>query len=306
MSQDKLFTRDPEVRRRRGRIFERLAFSATIFGVVILGVLLVGVLIEGLPWLTSTFLNSYPSRFPERAGFFGAIFGSLWVIGLTALLSVPIGIAAGLYLEEFSRQGRMHRFLEVLIANLAAVPSILYGILGLVVFVRMFSIFEEGTTFLGIPLPFGRSVIAGSLTLTLLVLPVIIIATREALRGVPAGLRQAAYGVGATKWQCARHHVLPAAAPGILTGVILALSRALGETAPLIMIGALTYVAFVPESPADPFTAMPIQIFNWASRFQADFHSLAAAGIIVLLAFLLSMNAIAILLRNYAEDRQMS
>lgn len=304
MSDVATFTRSTEQRHRRGRIFERLAFSATIFGVLVLGVLLIGVLIEGLPWLSATFLSAYPSRFPERAGFYGAIFGSLWAISLTALFSVPVGVAAGVYLEEFSRKGRLHRLLEVLVANLAAVPSILYGILGLVVFVRMFDVFPDDTTFLGIPLPFGRSVLAGSLTLSLLVLPVIIIATREALRAVPDGLRQAAFGVGATDWQCVRHHVLPAASPGIFTGIILALSRALGETAPLIMIGALTYVAFIPMTPADPFTAMPIQIFNWASRHKADFHSLAAAGIIVLLAVLLTMNGIAIFLRNRAERRQ--
>ncbi len=270
-------------------------------GFVALFVLILGVLIEGLPWLNWDFLNNFPSRKPEKAGFKAALWGTLWVIGLTTILTVPIGVAGAIYLEEFSSRGRFHKLVELLIANLAGVPSILYGMLGLIAFVRMFQETTDPTTFLGIQVPFGRSVLAGACTLSLLVLPVCTIASREALRAVPDSMRQAAFGLGSTRWQCVRHHVLPAATPGILTGVVLSISRALGETAPLVMMGALTYVAFTPENVYDPFTAMPIQIFNWASRPQADFQSVAAAGIIVLLAVLLGMNAIVVLLRNRAE-----
>lgn len=294
--------------RRHGkdRRFRYFALAATLIGFVALAVLLFGVLREGLPWLNLDFLRNLPSRFPHKAGFQAAIMGSLWVIVLTALISVPIGVAGAIYLEEYSHKGRFHQLLELLIANLAGVPSILYGMLGLIAFVRMFNLFEEHTTLLGVSLPFGRSVLAGGVTLTLLVLPLLIMATREALRAVPDSLRQAAFGLGSTRWQCVRHHVLPAASPGILTGVVLALSRALGETAPLVMMGALTGVWFSPTTINDQFTAMPIQIFNWASRPQADFHSLAAAGIIVLLVVLFTMNAFVVLLRNRAEKRRIT
>ncbi len=275
-------------------------------GFIALAVLLAGVLIEGLPWLSADFLDRYPSRRPSKAGFKAAFWGSLWVIGMTTALTVPIGVAGAVYLEEYSRKGRFHKLIELLISNLAGVPSILYGMLGLIAFVRMFQETTDPTTFLGVQLPFGRSVLAGACTLSLLVLPVLTIASREALRAVPDSLRLAAFGLGATRWQCIRHHVLPAAAPGILTGVVLSISRALGETAPLVMMGALTYVAFTPSSVFDPFTAMPIQIFNWASRPQADFQSVAAAGIIVLLAVLLGMNALVVLLRNRAERSRLS
>jgi len=288
-------------RRAKDRLFKWAALLATSVGFVALAVLLVGVLRAGLPWLTADFLDNFPSRTPAKAGFKAAFWGSLWVVGLTTLICVPIGVAGAVYLEEYSGKKGFHKLLELLIANLAGVPSILYGMLGLIVFVRMFNIPAEDASFLGVQLPFGRSVLAGACTLSLLVLPVLIMVTREALRAVPESLRLAAFGLGATRWQCVRHHVLPAASPGILTGVVLALSRALGETAPLVVMGALTYVAFTPESVFDPFTAMPIQIFNWASRPQADFQSVAAAGIIVLLAVLLGMNALVILLRNRAE-----
>ena len=289
--------------RRHGkdRLFYGLTLVAISIGFVALTVLIVGVLMKGLPWLSWDFLDRYPSRSPAKAGFKAAFWGSLWVIGMTTLLTVPIGVAGAIYLEEYSRRGRAHKLIELLIANLAGVPSILYGMLGLIAFVRMFQETTDPTTFLGLQLPFGRSVLAGACTLSLLVLPVLTIASREALRAVPDSLRQAAFGLGSTRWQCVRHHVLPAAAPGILTGVVLSISRALGETAPLVMMGALTYVAFTPEGVYDPFTAMPIQIFNWASRPQADFQSVAAAGIIVLLAVLLGMNALVVLLRNRAE-----
>ncbi len=296
------FRADSGRRHRRERTFRRLALSATWFGVVMLGILIVGILKDGVGQLSLDFLDNFPSRKPEQAGFKAAIWGSVWAVSFTGVFSVPLGIGAAIYLEEYAHKGRLVRILELLIANLAGVPSILYGMLGLIAFVRMFGL--ETTTILGIEVPFGRSVLAGSATLTLLILPVIIIASREALRAVPDSLRQAAYGIGATRWQCVRHHVLPAAIPGMLTGVVLALSRALGETAPLIMIGALTYVAFVPETPYDLFTAMPIQIFNWASRPQLEFHHLAATGCIVLLVVLLGMNGLAVWLRNRAESRK--
>ena len=262
----------------------RVGFAVlTWLGVVLLAILLARVARQGFGWLDLEFLSSFPSRFPEKAGILSALAGTLWLIGLTALISVPVGVAAAVYLEEFSRAGRLKTFIEINIANLAGVPSIVYGILGLAVFVR--------------GLELGRSVLAGALTMSLLILPVIIIASREAIKAVPQSLRQGAMALGATRWQTVRHHVLPSALPGMLTGVILALSRAIGETAPLIMIGALTYIAFTPEGPMDDFTALPIQIFNWTARPQKDFHSLAAAGIIVLLVVLLVMNAAAVLIR---------
>ena len=281
--------RSDNLRRRHAttRLFRFLCAAVAWAGIVILGVLLFHVTREGIRWLDLQFLTEFPSRFPERAGIKSALWGTVWLITLTAAFSIPVGVAAAIYLEEYSRKGRLSQLIEVNIANLAGVPSIVYGILGLVVFVR----------FLGL----GRSVLAGSLTMTLLILPIIIIAAREALRAVPGSIRQAAFALGATRWQAVSAQVLPMALPGILTGVILAMSRAIGETAPLIMIGALTYVAFVPEGPMDAFTALPIQIFNWASRPQENFHHLAAAGIIVLLVILLLMNATAVWIRQRAE-----
>ena len=202
---------------------------------------------------------------------------------MTALFAIPTGVLAAIYLEEYAKPGKVTRFIELNIANLAGVPSIVYGILGLALFVRFFHL--------------ERSVVAGALTMSLLILPVIIIASKESIKAVPQSLRQAAYAVGATPWQVIRHHVLPSALPGVLTGVILALSRAIGETAPLIMIGALTYIAFIPEGPMDEFTALPIQIFNWTARPQLEFHELASAGIIVLLGVLLIMNSVAVYIR---------
>ena len=269
------------------KAFRILCACMTWAGVAVLGVLLFHVTREGLRWIDIQFLTDFPSRFPEKAGIKSALWGTLWLIALTAAFSIPVGIGAAIYLEEYAAKGRISAFIEVNINNLAGVPSIVYGILGLVIFVRFFAL--------------GRSVLAGSLTMSLLILPVIIIAAREAVRAVPGSIRQAAYALGATRWQVVRDHVIPSALPGILTGVILALSRAVGETAPLVMIGALTYVAFIPEGPMDGFTALPIQIFNWASRPQKDFHQLAAAGIVVLLAVLLLMNALAVFIRHGAE-----
>jgi len=274
-------------RRAIGRAFELLCLAATSVGILVLIVLLVDIARRGLPTLTWDFLTNYPSRFPEQAGIRAALVGSLWLVGLTALFAVPTGIAAGVWLEEYARRGWLSRVIEVNIANLAGVPSIIYGLLGLGVFVRA--------------LQFDRSVLSGALTMALLVLPIIIINTREALRAVPGSLRDAAYALGATRSQVVWGVVLPAALPGVLTGIILALSRAIGETAPLITIGALTFIAFLPRSPLDPFTVLPIQIFNWVSRPQPAFHQLAASGIIVLLLVLLSLNALAIYLRDRAR-----
>ena len=271
------------------KIFHGFCFTVAWSGVLILSVLLFHVTQEGIQWLDLQFLSDFPSRFPAKAGIHSALIGTLWLISLTALFSVPIGIGAGLYLEEFTKKNRISQVIDLNISNLAGVPSIVYGMLGLVIFVRWFE--------------FNQSVLAGSLTMSLLILPVIIISTREALRAVPNTIRQAAFALGATRWQTIYAHVLPAAFPGILTGIILALSRAIGETAPLIMIGALTYVAFVPDGPMDDFTALPIQIFNWASRPQQQFHELAAAGILVLLFVLLLMNSIAVFIRHRLEKK---
>ncbi len=271
-------------RRLKAQVFRWLCLALTLSALVFLGLLLFQVLRDAWGWLDWEFLTSFPSRRPERAGIKAALAGTLWLISFTALFSVPVGVAAALYLEEYARPGWLNTAIQINISNLAGVPSIVYGILGLVLFVR------------GIGL--GKSVLSASLTMSLLVLPVIIIAAREAIRAVPQSLRQAAFALGATRWQTVRHHVLPSALPGILTGVILALSRAIGEAAPLIMTGALAYVAFVPRGPMDDFSALPIQIYNWSSRPQAEFHHLAAAGIVVLLLVLFAMNSVAVVLRQ--------
>lgn len=277
------------LRRRKvwARLFRLLCMSLTWLSLVLLAVLLVHATREGLPWLDLQFIKDFPSRFPARAGIKSALVGTLWLISLTAVFSIPVGVAGAIYLEEYASRTRLNTAIEISIANLAGVPSIVYGMLGLAIFVRWMAL--------------GRSVVAGALTMSLLILPVIIISSREALRAVPSSIRRASFALGATQWQTIRHHVLPAALPGILTGTILALSRAIGETAPLIMIGALTYVAFVPTGPMDAFTALPIQIFNWVSRPQQEFHQLAAAGIIVLLAVLLLMNGIAVVIRQRSQ-----
>ncbi len=275
-----------ELLKKRHRIsaaFRFFCLSVTCFAVAILAILILEVTLLGLPWLNVDFLTSFPSRFPEKAGILAGLAGTLWLVALTAAIAIPVGVLAAVYLEEYAKSGRMTTLITINIANLAGVPSIVYGILGLAIFVR----------FLGLE----RSVLAGAMTMSLLILPVIIIAAREAIKAVPSSLRQVAFALGATRWQVTRDHVLPQAVPGILTGVILALSRALGETAPLIMIGALTYIAFVPEGPMDEFTALPIQIYNWTSRPQEAFHELASAGIIVLLLVLLLMNATVVWIR---------
>lgn len=245
--------------------------------------------LKGMERLSWDFLTSYPSRRPEKAGILAGLVGSVSLIALAATMALPVGVAAAVYLEEYAGRSRLARIVEVNIANLAGVPSIIYGLLGLGIFVR----------FLGL----DRSLLAGGATLALLVLPVVIISSREALRTVPDTLREAAYGLGATQWQVTRRVVLPQALPGILTGAILAVSRAMGETAPLVVVGALTFITFLPDSLSSPFTALPIQIFNWVSRPQAGFEINAAAGITVLLLTLLGMNAAAIALRHRSQRR---
>jgi phosphate transport system permease protein len=271
-------------RRRTGAIFAGLCLAATVFGLFMLVVLLADLIGDGVGRLSWDFVRSFPSRFADRAGVLPALVGSAWILLLTAAIAFPLGVGTAIWLEEYAPNNRLRRIVQLNISNLAAVPSIVYGILGLAVFVRFFG--------------FGRSLLAGATTLALLILPVIIIAAQEAIRAVPASIRFGAYALGATRWQVTRRQVLPQAFPGILTGTILALSRAIGETAPLIVVGAVGYVAFLPEGPLDQFTVLPIQIFDWIGRPQPQFHELAASAIVVLLAVLLSMNALAIVLRN--------
>ena len=283
------FDRKAKLRKTQGAIFYVIFLGAVLVGIVGLITLLVQVLIQGVPWLSLHLLTDYPSRHPEQAGLKAAIFGTLWIMGLTAALTIPIGVSAAVYLEEYAPKNWLTSLLEVNISNLAGVPSIVYGLLGLGLFVQLMAL--------------GKTVIAGAMTLTLLVLPIVILASREAIRAVPGTYREAAYALGADQWQVIRGVVLPAASPGILTGTILAMSRAIGEAAPIVVISGLVYLTFVPANPLDRFTALPLQIFNWASRPQEDFRELAAAGIIVLLVVLLSMNAVSIVLRNRFQTR---
>lgn len=287
-------------------VFKAVGLAVTLFGLFILAALLVDVVRDGYQRITWDFFTSYPSRKPEQAGILSAWVGTLWIMITTALLAIPLGVASGIYLEEYALRNRWTDFIEINIANLAGVPSVIYGILGLGLFVRAMHL--------------DRSVLAGGLILALLILPVIILSTREALRAVPFSIREASYALGATKWQTIRHQVLPAGFGNILTGIILAMSRAVGETAPLIAIGALTYIPFLPTPPValtkefphvhfsaqgffDPFTVLPIQIFNWVSRPQKGFLADAAAGIMVLLAITLLMNGLAIYLRHKNQKR---
>ncbi|NJD11002.1 MAG: phosphate ABC transporter permease PstA [Gemmatimonadetes bacterium] len=271
-------------RARFGVVFQAVTLVATLIGVVVLAVLLADIIADGSGRLSSDFLRHNPSYLASRAGLRPALFGTIWLMLITAVVAFPLGVGTAIWLEEYAGDTRFKRLIQMNIANLAGVPSIVYGILGLAVFVRAFAL--------------GRSVLAGALTLTLLILPVIIIAAQEAIKAVPGSIRLAAYALGATRWEAVRHHVFPLALPGILTGTILALSRAIGEAAPLLLIGALAFIDFVPGSLTDQFTAIPIQIYNWVSRPQQPFQELAAAAGIVLLILLLGMNAIAIVLRN--------
>jgi phosphate transport system permease protein len=277
------------VKQRADLLFQIAALATLVLALSALAALIYDIVADGAPRLSVEFLTNIASRRAADAGVYHALAGSIWVIALTALLSLPIGVASAVYLEEYGSRSRVARFIEINIANLAAVPSIIYGLLGLGLFVRLMGM--------------GRSVLAGACTLALLALPVVILSTREALRTVPGSIREGSYALGATKWQTIWHQVLPMALPGILTGLILALSRAIGETAPLIAIGALTYIPFAPDSIWSPFTVLPIQIFNWVSRPQAEFKLNAAAGILVLLVLLLTMNAIAIFLRDRYQQQ---
>jgi phosphate transport system permease protein len=270
-------------------IFQAVALLVLLLALAALAALVFDIVRDGMVRLSWNFLMGYPSRRPEEAGIYHALTGSIFVILLTAILALPVGVAAALYLEEYGRRNFLSRAIEINITNLAAVPSIIYGLLGLGLFVRLMGM--------------GRSVMAGASTLALLALPVVILSTREALRAVPKSLREGSYALGATQWQTIWYQVLPVAAPGILTGLILALSRAIGETAPLITMGALTYVSFAPDSIWSSFTVLPIQIFNWVSRPQQAFQVNAAAGIIVLMVLLLTMNGIAIWLRDRFQKK---
>ncbi len=270
------------------RLLPTITRACVAIGLLVLATLVVQVFVEGWPRLSLDVITKFPARKAEMAGARSAFFGTIWVIGFTAALCIPIGVGAAVYMEELADNNRWwNRLIEVNVQNLAAVPSIVYGILGLSFLVR--------------GLGLGQTVIAGALTLTLMVLPTVIIASREAIKAVPSSLRQASIGLGATQLQTIGRVVLPAATPGIATGVILALSRAIGEAAPLILIGGLTYIKFSPTGPSSAFTVLPIQIFNWISRPQEEFRTLAAAAIVVLLGILLVLNSLAIWIRNHAR-----
>ncbi|PCJ81925.1 MAG: phosphate ABC transporter, permease protein PstA [Bacteroidetes bacterium] len=277
------------VNRIKDVLFKYFGIVCTLSGLIILAIFILNILIDGVQRIDWSFMSSLPSRFPERAGILTAWTGTFWIFCLTAAIAIPIGVGAGVYLEEYSKKGWLANLLEINIANLAGVPSIIYGILGLEVFVRI--------------LGFGASLLAGSLTLALLILPIIIVATREAIRAVPKTIKEASFALGATKWQTISRQVLPASASSIITGIILALSRAVGETAPLIVVGALAYVPFVAKTPMDEFTVLPMQIFNWVSRPQHGFTINAAAAIIVLLCFVFLMIGIAVYIRNRAQKK---
>jgi len=286
----------------RDHIFWIIGLFSTLIGFILLFTLMIDLLVDGFPRLNWQFLTSYPSRFPEKAGILSAWVGTTLVIVVTAATAIPLGIAAGIYLEEYSKKNWLTHLIEINMNNLAGVPSIIYGLLALGLFVYF--------------LKFGESILTGGLTLGLLILPMVVIATRESIRAIPNSIREASYALGATKWQTVKDHILPYSIGGILTGVIIGLSRAIGETAPIITVGALTFIAFLPASPLsssfpfisfrwllDPFTVMPIQMFNWVSRPQAGFHLNAAAAGIVLLFMTLLMNGFAIYLRYRFRKR---
>ncbi len=277
-------------------IFAIIGLLSTLVGLVLLFTLFIDLFIDGAPRLSYKFMTSFPSRFPEEAGILSAWVGTFLVMIVTALSAIPLGIAAGIYLEEYAKKNWLTNIIEINISNLAGVPSIVYGLLALGLFVYFFK--------------FGESILTGGLTLGLLILPIVIMATREAIRAIPNSIREASYALGATKWQTVQNHIIPYSMGGILTGIIIGLSRAIGETAPIITVGALTFIAFLPSSPitsefpflsfkwlSDPFTVLPIQMFNWVSRPQAGFHVNAAAAGIILLIMTLLMNGLAIYIR---------
>ncbi|MDP7194283.1 MAG: phosphate ABC transporter permease PstA [Dehalococcoidia bacterium] len=263
--------------------------TAITIVLVVLATLLIRIIMDAWGWIDWQFVTSYPSRKPELSGIKSALLGSLWVIGFTSLISIPIGIGTAIYLEEFAEDNKFNRFIKLNIANLAGVPSIIYGILGLALFVELMKM--------------GRVILAGSLTMSLLILPIIIITSQEAIKTVPKDLVNASLALGSTKWQSVIKVILPISVPGMVSGIILAISRAIGESAPMIAISALVYLTFIPKSPMDRFTVLPIQIYNWISQPQDDFRSIAAAGIVVLMIVLLSMNSIAIWIRIKFQKR---
>ena len=277
-------SRGVDINRIKDNLFRYFGIACTLFGLLMLGIFLFSVLQKGIQRLDWQFFSSLPSRKPEEAGILIPLLGTIWIMVLTSLIAIPLGVASGIYLEEYGKKNRIASLIEINITNLAGVPSIIYGLLALEIFVRILGL--------------GKSLLAGSLTLALLILPIIIVATREALKAVPKTIREASYALGATKWQTTWFQILPAASGGIVTGVILAISRAIGETAPLIVIGAMLYITTVPSSPMDDFSVLPIQIFNWLSRPQKGFIINATAAIIVLLAITFILNGIAITLRN--------
>ncbi len=277
------FQRRMARRKWQGRAFHVLCLLAVLLALGMLSVLLIYIALKGWSRVDWEFLTSFPSRDPEKAGIQAALFGSIYVVAIAGAMSFILGVGAAIYLEEYVARSRFARVVQVNIANLAGVPSIVYGLLGLEIFVRSMDL--------------GKSVLAGGLTLGILILPIVIVAAEEAIRAVPPSIREGSFALGATRWQTIWNLILPQAMPGIMTGVILSVSRAIGETAPLIVMGALTFVPFIPDGLLSPFTALPIQIFNWTSRPQAEFQEAAAAGIIVLLVVLLIMNAGAVFLR---------
>lgn len=296
------FSRIIRKRKRQDFIFNIIGILCTLVGIVTLGALLGDLIADGVARLNWTFLTSFPSRFAERAGILSSWVGTLLIMVVTAFAAVPLGVSAGIYLEEYARKNWLTNLIEINIANLAGVPSIIYGLMALGLLVYQFRL--------------GQSVLTGGLTLAFLILPIVIVATREALRTIPQGIREAAYALGSTKWQVVRHHLLPYSLGGTMTGIIIALSRAIGETAPLITIGALTFIAFLPPPPIttqppfisddwlwSPFSVLPIQMFNWVSRPDQDFVVNAAAAGIVLIVVTLLLNAIAILIRYRVRKR---
>jgi phosphate transport system permease protein len=275
------------------RVFTVVVTAAALVGIVVLAVLLVDVARDGSSMLSTNFLTSFPSQiFPENGGIYPALVGSLWLLGLTFLISVPLGLGAAVYLEEYAEDTRINQLIEINISNLAGVPSVIYGLLGLGIFVQLLA-----------PITGGGSVLSGALTLSLLILPVIIVSTREALRAIPRAIREGGYALGATRWEVIRSHLLPMALPGALTGMILALSRAIGEAAPILVVGVSLYQTYATSGPFDGYMALPTQIYDWISRPQQIFQDSAAAGIVVVMVVLLVANSVAIVLRNRFQRR---
>ena len=283
------FDRRIDNRKTTGVVLNVILIITLVIALTGLIALLAEVLIKGLPWVSKNLIVNYPSRHPEQAGLLSALMGTVWVMACTATISIPIGIGAAVYLEEYAPKNWFTKLIEVNISNLAGVPSIVYGLLGLALFVQILAL--------------GRSVLAGALTMSLLILPIIILTSREAIKSIPTTYREAAFALGATRWEVVSNVILPSAFPGILTGTILAMSRAIGESAPMIAISALVYLTFVPSGPMDRFTVLPIQIFNWVSRPQEGFRGIAAGGIVILLAVLFIMNAVAVYLRIKYQRR---